>query len=288
MILTRLIGGLGNQMFQYAAGKRLSELHNTELKLDISPLLTGYNREYSLDVFNICAVVATREEIDNFRRPPSLLSRFLLRKDMKGQYYTYKEPHFQFDEQFLSLPDNTYLEGYWQSWKYFDDISDLLRRDFSFKSFDTSGIDTVLQQIRDFESVAIHIRLGDYLKNPETNSFHGVCSPEYYDASIEYIVNRVGSPHLFVFSDDISLAKERYPFSALPVTYVEGHTGEKSHLDMFLMSQCRHFIIANSTFSWWGAWLGSHPGKIVIAPEKWFNDPGIITKDLYLPDWIQI
>jgi len=288
MILTRLIGGLGNQMFQYAAGKRLSELHNVELKLDISPLLKGYTRDYSLDVFNLRAEVAKGKEIDKFRRPLSLLHRFLFKSGMKGPYYIYEEPHFHFDEKFLSLPDNTYIEGYWQSWKYFDDISDLLRRDFSFKSFDTSGIDMVLQQIQDSESVAIHIRLGDYLRNPETNSFHGVCSPKYYDASIKYIVNRVGSPHFFVFSDDISLAKERYPFSNLPVTYVEGHPGKKSHLDMFLMSRCRHFIIANSTFSWWGAWLSTNPEKIVIAPEKWFNDPQIDTSDLIPEHWIKL
>lgn len=288
MILTRLIGGLGNQMFQYAAGKRLSELHDTELKLDISPLLTGYNREYSLDEFNIRAEVATSNEIDNFRSRPSLLRRFLFRRDMKGPHHTYKEPHFHFDEKVFSLPDNTYIEGYWQSWKYFDGISNLLRKDFSFKSIDTSGIDPILDLIRDSESVAIHIRLGDYLKNPETHSIHGVCSPEYYAASVKYILDRVDSSHFFVFSDDISLAKERYPFYGLPVTYMESHAGKNSYLDMFLMARCRHFIIANSTFSWWSAWLGSRPGKIVIAPKKWFNDPGFITKDLYMPDWVQI
>jgi hypothetical protein len=284
MIITRLIGGLGNQLFQYAAGKSLAVLHNTELKLDLTGFNKTTNRYFLLDNFNIHADIATKSEIRRIRKGPSLIGNYLF-KEEGDTFHIFSESHFKYHEEFYDLPDNTYLEGYWQSYKYFEEISAVIREEFTIKS-DISRYGNILQEIQDTESVAIHIRLGDYLTNPEAHAFHGLCSSEYYNSAINFMVNRLNDPHFFVFSDDIHLAKERFQFSGLDVSYIEGQTGKMSYLDLYIMSKCRHFIIANSTYSWWSAWLGSNHEKIVIAPKKWFTDSSIDTRDLYLPSYV--
>jgi hypothetical protein len=145
-----------------------------------------------------------------------------------------------------------------------------------------------LQEIQDTESVAIHIRLGDYLSNPEAHALHGVCPFEYYYSAIQFMRNQLSDPHFYIFSDDIHLAKEKFQLSGPDFSDIEGHTGKMSYLDLYIMSKCRHFIIANSTFSWWSAWLGSNHEKIVIAPERWFADSSLITKDLFPPSYVLI
>ena len=271
MIITKLIGGLGNQMFQYACGSSLADRFNAELKLDI----TGYEtqvklitpRQYELGEFNITENFATQEEI---------ISKKL-----------FKEKHFHFDSEVLNLPDETYLNGYWQCEKYFKNIEKALRKEFTLKfSPDAKNI-AFLEQIKTVNSVGLHVRRGDYANNEKTNSFHGLCSLDYYKQAIDYISENTKNPHFFLFSDDIDWVKENL-ISNYPMTMVDCNNSLQGHFDLSLMKNCKHNIIANSSLSWWGAWLNENSNKIVIAPKKWFNDIEINTDDLIPDRWIRL
>lgn len=253
MIIVRLIGGIGNQMFQYALGRCLAQKNNTELKLDISDFYKYPDRKYMLDIFNIEAKIATQDEIN----------------ELKSRNYV-KEKNSYFDETILNLPDNIYLEGYWQSEKYFKDIEDIIRKEFSFKEQPDEKNQKVLDNINNTNSVCIHFRRGDYTSSLRTKLFHGFCSNNYYKNGMKIIQKNVTSPHFFIFSDEPEWVREHlkinYEFSVVDI-----NPPEKGYEDLRLMLNCKHFIIANSTFSWWGAWLASNPRKNVIAPKKWFG-----------------
>jgi len=292
MIVTKLIGGLGNQMFQYAAGRRTAIVNHTELKLDIS----GYDyqvgitpRKYMLDIYNIQASVATKQEIKLFnnhskhriQRNLHRVMVFLLRR----HYIRQKTSGFA--RGFLTIPDNSYLEGYWGSEKYFSDIEDIIRKDFTPKNKPDNATIELIQRIKNCNSVSVHVRRNDYVMDKKTHDFHGVCGLGYYKKSISLITKKVTNPSFFIFSDDPVWCKANLRLKN-PTVYVTHNLGKKDHEDIILISTCKHNIIANSSFSWWGAWLNSHPDKIVIAPKKWFRDPSINTKDLIPQSWIKI
>jgi hypothetical protein len=291
MIIVKLMGGLGNQMFQYAAGRRLALNHNTILKLDLSFLLNRTPREnftyrsYELGIFNIQAELASPSEINRFVPTGKNMLNYLKRKLKLNKLV--KESHFHFDEGGLSSPDNSYLDGYWQSEKYFKEIEDIIRSDFTLKAKATNLNQELAKEIGSYNSVSLHIRRGDYVSNPETNNFHGSCSLGYYEKAIKKIADCIVEPHLFIFSDDPDWAKDNLIFE-YPIKFVAHNGSEKSYEDLRLMSLCKHNIIANSSFSWWGAWLNRNPEKIVIAPEKWFNDSSINTDDLIPDSWLRI
>ena len=292
MIITKLIGGLGNQMFQYAAGRRAAYVNNTELKFDI----IGYEnqegitpRKYMLHIFNIRASIAIKQEIKLFnmssknrvQRNIYRIILFILRRHYIRQKTT------GFTTEFLTIPDDSYLDGYWGSEKYFKDIENIIRKDFTFKDKPDEVNQQMISRIKNCDSVSIHIRRGDYVNDKRTNQFHGVCDLKYYLKAIALIAKKVKNPQFFVFSDDPQWAKQNLilKFSCI---YVDHNTGKKDYEDMRLMSYCQHNIIANSSFSWWGAWLNTNKDKIVIAPKKWFNDKSINTKDLIPNSWIKI
>ena len=180
------------------------------------------------------------------------------------------------------------MSGYWQSPKYFNSIETLIRKEFTFqKPLDSKNLE-ILNLIKNTISVSIHIRRTDF-QIINSNDIHGFCSLEYYDEAINYIHTNVLMSKFFIFSDDINWAKEnlKVPMNSY---FVSGNTGEKSYIDMQLMSNCNHNIIANSSFSWWGAWLNSNPKKIVIAPKKWFSDEKMNaqTDDLIPAEWIRM
>lgn len=282
MIVVRLMGGLGNQLFQYAAARRLAYKHDTSLKLDTSELLrqkilggSDTQRFYELSPFNIEGDTLTIIDIislNTFRIP---------------RLVTIKESHFHFDPQILNLPDNVYLQGFWQSEKYFADIGDTIRQELTVKERPNSRNRQMLQRIQAGNAVGLHVRRGDYVTNPRHSQFHGLCSPEYYRKAIRYIGSRVQNPHFYVFSDDPEWYQDNMK-TGFPTIYV-GHNGPgKGYEDLRLMSSCKHFIIANSSFSWWGAWLSENKGKIVVAPKRWFAQPGNNTKDLLPRSWIKL
>jgi hypothetical protein len=291
MIIVRIIGGLGNQMFQYAAGRRLAAIHNTALKLDISDFADYNLHRYGLSVFNIKESFATPEEVQLLKESESgsLKKMFenLLRRPSKLEKTHIRETQYHFDPQILALPNSIYLDGYWQSEKYFADIADSIKNEFTVRLPQTGTNLELAQKISSCDSVSLHVRRGDYVTDAKTNTIHGTCDLEYYERCIENLVQKIHHPCFFIFSDDPDWAARNLKM-AYPATFI-GHNGpEKNYEDLRLMSQCRHHIIANSSFSWWGAWLGQHQETIVCAPKRWFNSPSFNTKDLLPQTWVRI
>jgi hypothetical protein len=197
------------------------------------------------------------------------------------------EQGFPFDPAILKAPDNSYLVGYWQTEKYFNSVRPQLLRDFSFKAKPNAKNTATAKQITSTNAVSLHVRRGDYASDATTNQFHGLSPLEYYRRAIELVAGKVKAPHFFVFSDDPQWCKDNLA-TGHPTTYVTNNDGNTGHEDMRLMVQCQHHIIANSSFSWWGAWLDEKPKPIVVAPERWFNDPAVDTKDIYAKGWIKL
>ncbi|WP_114639650.1 alpha-1,2-fucosyltransferase [Polynucleobacter necessarius] len=288
MIITKINGGLGNQFFQYAAGRALAHHHKTELVLDLSDLhkipLGNTRRIFELDKYPIVARVASAQEELQFR---FYHGRVLRRLPFLPRPWFYKrELHFQYDPQFFDVPNNVYLDGYWQSYLYFDKIGDLIRTELKPLIRPGEINQELMDAMRSQNSVALHIRRGDYLTNPKAAVHHGVCSLDYYQKAIERILLQVSNPHFYIFSDDIDWAGANLTISA-PVHLVGHNVGDQSFQDLRLISNCKHQIIANSSFSWWGAWLNPNPQKIVIGPKNWF----LVKKDtrtLFPPAWLII
>jgi hypothetical protein len=186
----------------------------------------------------------------------------------------------------LNLPDNSYLSGLWQTEKYFKDCEEIIRTEFTFKQPLNKKNSELSETIRRKNSVSIHIRRGDYIYNSEEYKIHGLCSIDYYKKAVECIANKAGELTLFIFSDDIEWVKNNLKFD-FPIIFVDNNVDD-IHEDLRLMSLCKHNIIANSTFSWWGAWLNNNKEKIVIAPKKWFNEFEADTKDIYPDSWMRI
>lgn len=293
MIIVRLIGGLGNQMFQYSLGRTLSLKCQSDLYFDISlleKLLPNVTpRHYELDVFNIKACIASS---DLLKRVPFLLKdviRLGIRKRFKGetvfQYVKEKNPNFH--DEILSLPDNVYLDGYWQSEKYFSEIVNIIRKEFSFVSPPSAINQELLKEIGECNSVSMHIRRGDYVSNPKYMEIHGVLEIDYYMQALKLIRKNVKDLHIFVFSDDISWVRSNFK-TDLPLHFIDHNGAEKDYEDLRLMSSCKHHIIANSSFSWWGAWLCENPEKIIYAPKKWFNRLNFDEGDLIPDSWFVV
>lgn len=284
------MGGLGNQMFQYAAGRAVAYRNNALLKLDISALNQDPLRSYKLHHFNIKASIATHDEVLSFTRE-KLYNRILHRLEGKLLPFfkrpVFKERFFHFDPSVLKLRSNIYMVGYWQSEKYFKDIGYIIREEFTLKDPPSSKSDRLSKLITKTNSVCLHVRRGDYVSNPTTYQYHGVCSRNYYESAVETLCQLVRNPHFFVFSDDIEWVKQNLRLNH-SVTYIDHNGEEKDYEDLWLMSLCKHNIIANSSFSWWGAWLNSNSKKIVIAPKQWFKDKSIDTKDLIPNNWIKM
>jgi hypothetical protein len=182
----------------------------------------------------------------------------------------------------LKLGGNVCLKGFWQSWRYFADIQDLIHQEFTLKSPLGVGATELAKKIQGVTAVGIHIRRGDYVSNPVTHQFHGICDLDYYARAISCMAEAVQQPYFFVFSDEPQWARENLKID-FPCTIIDPN--HQDYEDLYLLSLCQHFIIANSSFSWWAAWLSSNPGKSVIAPRRWFAAEDIDMGDLALPGW---
>lgn len=284
MIVVRLIGGLGNQMFQYAAAKSLAAHLSTDFCLDVRGF-SHYNlRNYGLGKWNINARVATDKDLnrypEGFRRFMEVISKFF---DFKTRFYI--ERKFSYNHDFFYLKDNVHLNGYFQSQKYFYMIRNELLKDFSLHQGLNGNNKLIAELAQGSNSVMIHIRRGDYVSNPHSLNYHGICSLGYYENAIGLIKSRVDSPRFFVFSDDMDWVRSNLKLGD-NVIYVEGNMVEPE-IDIYLMSLCKHHIIANSSFSWWGAWLSQCDG-IVIAPTPWFDNKTLSTVDLLPAKWVQL
>lgn len=300
MITVSLIGGLGNQMFQYAAGKALAERHGVALLLDLSWFRNYELRPFLLDRLSVPEAEAARYSGTNAEKAPFIRSlwrqridRVLVRAGFPGlgpPAGHYREPHFHYDPAFEELGPAVSLFGYFQSERYFNSIAEMLQNCFSPREpFNAGSAETLSLIERSRLPVSVHVRRGDYLKSG-TAEVHGILGESYYQGALSRIEAKTGEgAEVFVFSDDPLAAEQVLNFVPKSrLTHVRGNA-ERPWEDMALMARCRHHVIANSSFSWWGAWLNPSPGKIVIAPQAWFT-PGELrlrnTRDLYSRDWI--
>lgn len=292
MIIVNLIGGLGNQMFQYATGRALSLRLSQPLRLDISGF-DGYGLHQGFELSRVFACnpeIATDDEIRDLLgwRASRVARRILLRPAFRWLHGArlVVEPHFHYWPEIEGLSRNVYLAGYWQSEKYFSDASATIRTDFAFRVPLSKQNAELAGSIVQTTAVSLHVRRGDYVSNAKANAAHGLCSLDYYRAAILHMAAHVERPEFFVFSDDIAWVKANLKID-FPCQYVDHNQGAESYNDMRLMSLCGHHIIANSSFSWWGAWLNPNMDKIVVAPKKWFaTDKNV--EDLYPARWVMI
>lgn len=299
MIITKLIGGLGNQMFQYAAGRSVALRKEDTYKLDIS----GFEfqnkldtpRSYELNIFNIKAGIATPREIEKLKqRNGSFLHNVVKNRiplvakyifpDSKS-YYSENIYH-RFESRILTISGDAYLEGWWHSEKYFREFEEIIRKDFTFKKPLQEKYGRLIKDVRKDGSVSLHVRLGDYVG--KYRGYFSECSPGYYEKAIKAIAKKTRIRKIFIICEDISWIKNNlkidYGYAYLPKA-----ESKRDWQDCLrLMSFCDHQIIANSSYSWWGAWLNSNPHKVVAAPSKWFVEPKLDTKDLIPSSWIKI
>ena len=288
MIVVELAGGLGNQMFQYAAARSLALARETTLALDTSFYSTVEDRRFSLDAFALEASIATPALVSSLLRPRQLLRRAanhtrLLPARLRS---VYREAGFGFDPTFFRLSDGVYLAGYWQSERYFAWARKTILADFRFRHALSGDSLRLAEQASGEESVSIHVRRGDYVSDPATNLYHGTCGPEYYYRALDEVSKRARPERLYVFSDDIAWAEENLRFA--PPTVFVASGDPRGISDMQLMSLCRHNIIANSTFSWWAAYLNANPRKIVCSPGEWFSGAAHDTSSLLPEEWIRV
>ncbi len=283
-------------MFQYAFGRSMSILHGRELKFDLG----FYNKQnskwaqrtYALGNFNTQVQLATKQELKPFQKylGQNLLSKFLRRISAFFPYsaksYILENPgqNFAFNARLFKtkLKPKAYFDGFWQTEKYFLDIEDIIRKDFTFKHEPDEANRKMLEQITSANSAAIHIRHGD--NATKIAAHHGVLPLEYYYDSIDQLAKLIDNPFFYIFSDDINWAEDNLKLN-YPAVFVS-HNGEEKHIeDLRLMSACKHHIIGNSTFSWWGAWLGQKPGQKVFAPSRYHMNVNITMNDYYPSHW---
>ena len=289
MLLVKLDGGLGNQMFQYAFGKQFSVQYSIPLKLDIFKLFEY--RKFELAVFKFHQEIATKEDLLFFDRQHLSLSKKVLFKikncNIKAFYLSEREgvENYTFLKK---TPKYVLISGHWQSESYFKNIENIIRLDFSFPNITAKKNITYCSLIQQTNSVSVHIRRGDYLLE-QNNKVHGVLPLQFYRQAIEYIVKKTFNPVFFIFSDDADWAIENLDFKG-KFYFVTGNESNHAYVDMQLMSYCKHNIIANSSFSWWGAWLNNYQSKIVIAPKQWFADPvkNSFNKNIIPKEWISL
>jgi len=273
-IITRLHGGLGNQLFIYAAARRLALKNNFELVIDdISGFVRDfrYQRHYQLEHFNIpCRNATAGERLEPFSRARRYLKRSWNARLPFEQRRYIQQVGIDFDPRLLSLrpKGRTYLEGYWQSEGYFKDVEPQIREDLRIIPPTDEQNQQIAQRIRNELAVAVHVRFFDEAETPTIVAHASAASPsDYYQRAIATMEQCVQGAHYFVFSDRPQEAKARLPLAESRMTLVHHNQGDPmAYADLWLMTQCQHFIIANSTFSWWGAWLAANPNKVVIAP----------------------
>ena len=288
-IVTRLRDGLGNQLFQYAVGRALAERLNTELILDCGWFQENGDRVFGLDSYSIDAVRNWnfREVRSTWIKFPTRLGkqvthavheRLPTKIEIDGHTFkvTKEKQFYKFDKHIERLSGSIYLDGFWQSPKYFESSSKIIRKELKLKTAPPEPNREWLHQIKRAKAVSVHVRRGDYLLSND----RWTCSKGYYDKAMQFIRSHIGDAHFFIFSDDSGWCRDN--FSSPDVTVVYDGSDRNAVDDLDLMAACHHHIIANSSFSWWGAWLADSPDQIVIAPEYWVV--GIRTTDDFVSE----
>ncbi len=299
MITVKLQGGLGNQMFQYAVGRALAEKNRDRLVLDLTFLLDRTPREsfvfrdYDLGIFpNIRAEFTWLSKMAR-RLPIEGLylraSNFIRRVKTKLGVQRYAgEPDRSFYAEVLELKGNVYLDGYWQSEKYFSASERVIRSEFAFGRVSDPKAEALRQQILGAESVCLNVRRGDYVSLPSSIQAHGFVGVSYYNEGIKEVAGRIKNPHFYVFSDEIDWCRENLKLEYAHTFVGHDYAGEKFGCYLMLMSSCKHFLIANSSFGWWAAWLSRNREKVVVAPKRWARNEQDHRKDLIPATWIRV
>ena len=267
MIIVRMVGGVGNQLFCYAYAKSLQQ-KGYDVKIDISTFKFNKIDSYELDKYNIDIPISTQKENEILFNNSSLskiLKRFGI--DISNKV---REKSLLFDESLLRINDNSYVDGYFQNEKYFYDIREIILEQISINRPLSNFTKSIQKKINSLNNTcSIHVRRGD-MANDINVKIHGVCSVEYYNNAIEFLKNKLGEVNYFIFSDDFEWCRSNLKIDN--AIFVESDEHRIAHEDIYLMSLCDHNIIANSTFSWWGAWLNDNESQISIAPMEWFKD----------------
>jgi hypothetical protein len=290
LVIIKLQGGLGNQMFQYAFGRSLADKFDRELFLDCTflrdrtPVAGFTRRDYELSHFSVRAEIADEKLIRSIAAYPKTRFDFYKKRLLKltGRVNFSWEDTFTFNPAVNLSAATNYLTGFWQSEQYFNYAAENIRNDFKLKKAPDQANQDHLRRIKGCAAVSVHIRRGDYVNNPS----HPVCDSSYYKDAITLSGQLIKEPVYFIFSDDIEWVKGNLDIAA--PNHIIDVNAHQSHFELFLMSNCRHHIIANSSFSWWAAWLNPNLDKVVIAPKRWFNDPAMDTTDLIPENWITI
>jgi Glycosyl transferase family 11 len=302
-VVASLFGGLGNQMFQYAAGRALAVKTGSRLILDATGFtLPNARRGYALDGY----ALAAETRFDGYRYPPRQSAvpfparqrpRWLERAAQivraripisraagPDSFSVFAEESFDFDPRFRDCGPQTYLVGYWQSERYFGDIAAAIRRELTYLRAPDAPNARWLERMRACNAVCVHVRRGDYLL-PAHFKYHGLCSAGYYQRALQMIRARVANPQFFVFSDDWPWCREHLADEDIVV--VDANKPDAGHDELRLMAACRNHVIANSSMSWWGAWLAAGEGQIVVAPTPWFTHRPE-TPDLLPAGWVTL
>ncbi|ASU36804.1 alpha-1,2-fucosyltransferase [Mucilaginibacter xinganensis] len=293
MILIKLQGGLGNQMFQYAFGLALSAKLNTHLYFDLSFFKQDDHgltpRTYQLDLFSKRVNIAGDGMINRFLNP-GLMQR-ICNKTGIGKTTIYREKAMSFNPDVFAVKQPAYVEGFWQSELYFAPVSASIRKALTFRApLNEESAKIAAGLAQQANTVSVHVRRGDYVSSKTTNQLHGTCSVTYYQKAIALVKEQVADPVFFFFSDDSEWVQQHL----LPLTekgvLVQHNLHNDSWQDMALMSKCKHHIIANSSFSWWGAWLNPDIEKVVIAPEDWFNTKSeyFVASNIVPSNWLRL
>ncbi len=269
MTIIKLQGGLGNQLFQYAFGRLFSVLNNEEVKFYFISNKNDTSREYILNKFNTHTSFIS-EDVYEIVKIGIIVK--ILRK-ISGNY------HIGYEENILKLKKK-YIEGYFQSYKYLEPIKEILFREISLVEPIETKYSDIVEEIKNSDSVCVHVRRGDYISNPEFS----ICGIDYYLQAISIISEKIKNPSFYIFSDDIKWCKENLKLS-YEISFIENNLPEES---LIMGSLCRHSIIGNSSFGFWMAWLNKNQNKIVIAPKKWSNKHKKEYEDICPPDWVRI
>jgi hypothetical protein len=282
MIVSRIRGGLGNQFFQYAVGRALARRRKTKLLLDVE----WFDRPDSLRTFDLHRYrIQARKLLDSERQwIQKCTNGDFKRFGFVHRWTHFKEPDFnRYYPSVLDLRGNVYLDGFWQYPDYFVDCQDVICSELMPSAAVIEPNSKLIQRIQDGNSISVHVRRGDYL----TWRFIGALPTAYYERAVALMISRVKSPHFFVFSDDPDWVRGNFAIDA-PVDYMAHDARDARFKDLYLISLCRHHIIANSTFSWWAAWLSSSKSALVVAPRQWFAELSPDSHSRLPPTWIAL
>ena len=288
MIITRLNGGLGNQLFQYAFGRALSLRHHVPLQLDIRDYRQKPQHGLLIQHFNIagefCQDFPRRAAPDITRR--TKWQRWLWNWQLTAPRWIREKP-FGFHSRWLQLGKSLYLDGYWQSASFFESCADTLRSELTLKVPPSLQTQEIAAQMRQSCSVAMHIRRGDYINNPQVSQIYLPLPLSYYERALEDWTTDQRNVRVFVFSNDMAWCKKNIRWSH-PTVWVDHTTASTAHEDLYLMQQAECCITANSTLSWWGAWMGKRPGQTVYTPAQWFFPNTLDDSHFSCDGWVQM